>query len=155
MHGLGGYHGWRWIFIIEGIATVLLGFVGYIFIVDFPEDARRTRNFLTTEEIEIMVNRIDEDRGDAHVPKFDIREYLANAADWKIWVLAMNFGLTSMVIYAVAYFLPIVLRDELGFAVVEAQTLNAPVRSPNTSFFCSPKLTPPDSSVMCLAAFLA
>ncbi|KAG7414581.1 putative transporter [Fusarium oxysporum f. sp. rapae] len=64
--------------------------------------------------------------GDAHSTEFSLRAYLENAIDWKVWILAINFDLTSMVIYAVAYFLPIVLRDGLGFSVVEAQTLNAP-----------------------------
>ncbi|RKL23305.1 hypothetical protein BFJ68_g1511 [Fusarium oxysporum] len=126
MDGLAGYEGWRWIFIMEGVVTALLGFVGYIFIVDFPENARQTKRFLTAEEVDIMVSRIDADRGDAHSTEFSLRPYLENALDWKVWILAINFGLTSMVIYAVAYFLPIVLRDGLGFSVVEAQTLNAP-----------------------------
>ncbi|KAM0543265.1 hypothetical protein ACHAPJ_012411 [Fusarium lateritium] len=126
MNGLAGYEGWRWIFIMEGIVTALLGFVGYVFIVDFPENARQTKRFLTAEEVDIMVSRIDADRGDAHATEFSLRPYLENALDWKAWILAANFGLTSMVIYAVAYFLPIVLRDGLGFPVVQAQTLNAP-----------------------------
>ncbi|EXL71855.1 hypothetical protein FOPG_12485 [Fusarium oxysporum f. sp. conglutinans race 2 54008] len=126
MDGLAGYEGWRWIFIMEGVVTALLGFVGYIFIVDFPENARQTKRFLTAEEVDIMISRIDADRGDAHSTEFSLRPYLENALDWKVWILAINFGLASMVIYAVAYFLPIVLRDGLGFSVVEAQTLNAP-----------------------------
>ncbi|KAH7163734.1 major facilitator superfamily domain-containing protein [Fusarium sp. MPI-SDFR-AT-0072] len=115
MHGLAGYEGWRWIFIMEGVVTALLGF-----------NARRTKRFLTAEEVDVMVSRIEADRGDAHSTEFSLRTYLENALDWKVWILAINFDLTSMVIYAVAYFLPIVLRDGLGFSVVEAQTLNAP-----------------------------
>ncbi|KAM0426025.1 hypothetical protein ACHAPT_008656 [Fusarium lateritium] len=126
MEGLGGYAGWRWIFIIEGIITVVLAVIGYIFIVDFPEDARRTRNFLTSEEIDIMINRVEADRGDAHITNFSIRPYLKNALDWKAWLLAANFGLTGLVTYAVAYFLPIVMKDGLGFSMAMAQTLNAP-----------------------------
>lgn len=145
MNGLAGYEGWRWIFIMEGVVTALLGFVGYIFIVDFPENARQTKRFLTAEEVEIMVSRIDADRGDAHSTEFSLRPYLENALDWKVWILAINFGLTSMVIYAVAYFLPIVLRDGLGFSVVEAQTLNAPV-----SF--KPMLSHPLPRLMVLSA---
>jgi uncharacterized membrane protein len=29
MDGVGGYEGWRWIFILEGIFTVLIGFASY------------------------------------------------------------------------------------------------------------------------------
>ena len=32
----GGIAGWRWIFILQGLITCLLGLAGYILIVDFP-----------------------------------------------------------------------------------------------------------------------
>ncbi|KAJ5153856.1 uncharacterized protein N7500_009295 [Penicillium coprophilum] len=37
MDGVGGYSGWRWIFIIEGAASVLLAFLCYFCLVDSPE----------------------------------------------------------------------------------------------------------------------
>lgn len=36
MGGVGGYEGWRWIFIIEGIATVLVGALGFWILPDTP-----------------------------------------------------------------------------------------------------------------------
>jgi MFS family permease len=36
MAGLGGKPGWAWIFIIEGLLTVLVGIVSFWIIVDFP-----------------------------------------------------------------------------------------------------------------------
>ena len=126
MDGLGGYSGWRWIFIIEGLITVVVAVVGWFLIMDFPEQARNKKKFLTPEEVDIMINRVDADRGDAHIEKFSIRQYLQNTLDWKAWVLAANFGLTAIVVYSVAYFLPIVLKEGLHFNLVQAQTLNAP-----------------------------
>lgn len=38
--------GWGWIFILEGLATVLLGIASYWVIQDFPDTAK----FLTAEE---------------------------------------------------------------------------------------------------------
>lgn len=127
MDGLGGYGGWRWIFIIEGIITVVVAVLGWFLIMDFPEQALENNKFLTTEEVEIMINRVDADRGDARIEKFSIWHYLENTLDWKAWILASNFGLTAIVVYSVAYFLPIVLREGLGFSIVQAQTLSAPV----------------------------
>lgn len=64
MDGVGGYAGWRWIFILEGLFTVIVGILsfwiiqgGQSFVMrafgaieklasDFPESAK----FLTTEE---------------------------------------------------------------------------------------------------------
>ncbi|OJJ60229.1 hypothetical protein ASPSYDRAFT_78444 [Aspergillus sydowii CBS 593.65] len=124
--GILAHAGWRWIFIIEGILTVAIGLLGLILIVDFPEDARRTRWFLTNTEIDIMIDRVDKDRGDAHVTPFALKEYLKYALEWQGWLLAVNFLMTAVVIYAVAYFLPIVLQQGLGFDVAKAQTLTAP-----------------------------
>jgi len=36
MDGIAGYRGWRWIFIIEGVITCVLGIAGYFALVDFP-----------------------------------------------------------------------------------------------------------------------
>ncbi|BCS23773.1 uncharacterized protein APUU_40217A [Aspergillus puulaauensis] len=126
MDGIQGHAGWRWIFIIEGVLTVAIGLLGVILIVDFPEDARRTRWFLTDAEIDIMIDRVDKDRGDAHVTPFVLKEYLKYALEWQGWLLAVNFLMSAIVIYAVSYFLPIVLRQGLGFDVAKAQTLTAP-----------------------------
>src|SRR4051794_9806651 len=36
MNGLGGYAGWRWIFIMEGLATVVMGIACFFVLVDSP-----------------------------------------------------------------------------------------------------------------------
>src|ERR1700760_77745 len=43
MDGVAGLAGWRWIFILEGIATVLVALLAFFFVYDFPE----TASFLT------------------------------------------------------------------------------------------------------------
>jgi hypothetical protein len=127
MDGIAGHAGWRWIFIWEGIITAIIAITGFIFLVDFPEDAHKTKFFLHDEEIKIMVDRVDRDRGDAHVTEFNIWSYLAEAKDWKCWCFATNFGLAGLVTYSASYFLPIILRESLGFDVAKAQCLTAPV----------------------------
>lgn len=128
MDGIAGHAGWRWIFIWEGIITAIIAIIGYIFLVDFPEDAHKTRFFLDDEEIKIMVDRVERDRGDAHVTEFKLWSYLAEAKDWKCWCFAANFGLAGLVTYSASYFLPIILRESLGFDVAKSQCLTAPVR---------------------------
>jgi hypothetical protein len=115
------------IFIWEGIITAIIAVVGYILLVDFPEDAHKTKFFLKDDELQLMVDRVDRDRGDAHVTEFNIWKYLAEAKDWKCWCFAINFGLSGLVTYSASYFLPIILRDSLGFGVARSQTLTAPV----------------------------
>lgn len=54
MHGVGGLEGWRWIFILEGIATVLVAIFAYFALYDFPE----TASFLTEEERAFVIYRL-------------------------------------------------------------------------------------------------
>ena len=95
-----------------------------------------------------MIDRVDHDRGDAHLTKFSLKGYLKVSTDWKVWYVrlflalrwpkqansgnprffASNFGLSAVVTYAVAYFLPIVLMDGLGYSQIDALCLPAPVR---------------------------
>lgn len=55
MAGLAGLSGWRWIFVMEGIITMLLGIAGYWLLVDFPDSKRKTWNFLGPREREWQV----------------------------------------------------------------------------------------------------
>ena len=126
MDGVGGRAGWRWIYIWEGVLTVIIAALGYIFLVDFPEDARKSWKFLKEDEIVTMIDRVERDRGDAHITKFDFWKYLQQGKDWKVWCFATNFGLSGLVTYSVSYFLPIILRETLGFDVAKSQCLTAP-----------------------------
>ena len=57
MNGVKGYSGWRWIFILEGIATCVLACASYFVIPDFPEDA----SWLRAEERQFMTKRLSTD----------------------------------------------------------------------------------------------
>ncbi len=54
MNGVGGYAGWRWIFILEGLLTVVVGVMSFWTLYDFPD----TAPFLTTEERAWVVHRL-------------------------------------------------------------------------------------------------
>ena len=58
--------------------------------------------------------------------RFRVGQYLRNALDLKVWGFASLFGLTTTCTYAIAYFLPIILEDGMGFSVGAAQCLIAP-----------------------------
>ncbi|KAF2403916.1 MFS general substrate transporter [Trichodelitschia bisporula] len=126
MQGLRGYKGWRWIFIMEGIITCLVAVYGWFGLVGFPDDKRRNKGFLTDRERRFIVARVNADRGDADTEPFDIRKFLGAGLDLKIWGFAMLFGMTTTVTYAIAYFLPVILRRGMGFGIGASQCLVAP-----------------------------
>lgn len=89
MEGVGGLRGWRWIFILEGIITFVLGSLGYVFIIDFPDKSTNPglilrKPFLSMEEAKIILERIDEDRGDAVVDKLTWKKVMFYLKDWKV-----------------------------------------------------------------------
>lgn len=91
MDGLSNYAGWRWIFIMEGLLTSLIGFAGYIFMVNFPEQAHEAWGFLTQREGAYIVRRINRDRQDAGLDKFSFAKFLKPARDAKVWGFALMF----------------------------------------------------------------
>ncbi|KAF7192573.1 putative transporter [Pseudocercospora fuligena] len=86
MEGVGGLEGWRWIFILEGIVTVVIGASLYWTLPDSPA----TCSFLTADEKDIIERRLMQDAGTkaGHVNTHDgfqwhfLREALL---EWKIW----------------------------------------------------------------------
>lgn len=109
MDGLAGLRGWRWIFIVEGVISCLVGILSYVFLVDFPEEADRSWRFLSTSERDFIVRRVNRDRADAVTEPFSWTAYLEAATDVKVWVFAFMFFCVTTVGYSINYFLPIIL----------------------------------------------
>ena len=83
MDGIGGKAGWAWIFILEGLATVLAGIVSFWIIQDFPD----TATFLTEEERTFVVRRLQADSQHSAAGE-DLRWHYIwrSLLDWKTWV---------------------------------------------------------------------
>ena len=82
MTGLGGYNGWRWIFIIEGLLTVAFAIPSKLFIVDWPESTK----FLTTDERQMLLHRLRIDTSEARMDRLDSKARRRVLGDWKIYV---------------------------------------------------------------------
>ncbi len=54
MDGIQGHSGWRWIFILEGLLTMVVGILTAFLLIDFPEDAA----WLTPEERQYRHERL-------------------------------------------------------------------------------------------------
>ena len=54
MNGIQGHSGWRWIFILEGLFTMVVGMLTAFLLTDFPEDA----GWLTPEERQYIYARL-------------------------------------------------------------------------------------------------
>ncbi|KAI0834763.1 major facilitator superfamily MFS-1 [Hypoxylon sp. FL0890] len=126
MDGVAGLQGWRWIFIIEGVLTCLLASLGYWLLVDFPESKRLSWSFLSQRERNWIIKRVNADRGDVVAPKFKLRSWLKGGMDLRVWGYAMIAFCSNTLTYSLAYFLPLILRNNLGFSEGVTMCLIAP-----------------------------
>ncbi|EON61844.1 hypothetical protein W97_01062 [Coniosporium apollinis CBS 100218] len=126
LHERGGLEGWRWMFLVQGTITCVLGVLTYWWIVDFPENAHRSFHFLSKEEAEIAAARIQKDRGDVKPDGFALRKILRHAADPKVYGFCLMYFLLNLVSTSLSYFLPIILQKGMGFSSDKSILLSAP-----------------------------
>jgi MFS family permease len=126
LHGKAGLAGWRWIFLIEGLLTIFVAFLGAILLVGFPDQWTPKWHFLSEREVKFVMRKVDEDRGDAQVEPFSMGKYLKGGADWKIWCYALIFFGSTTISYALAYFMPDILMENLHFDKKMTQIMGAP-----------------------------
>ncbi|KIM80617.1 hypothetical protein PILCRDRAFT_789396 [Piloderma croceum F 1598] len=90
MNGTAGLLAWSWIFILEGIVTVLVGFLSLFVLVDFPSTAK----FLTLEERALTIYLINTEYNNSSVGEeeaFAVRHVWAAFTDWQVWVLSLSY----------------------------------------------------------------
>ncbi|CEL62758.1 putative transporter C1002,16c OS=Schizosaccharomyces pombe (strain 972 / ATCC 24843) GN=SPAC1002.16c PE=3 SV=1 [Rhizoctonia solani AG-1 IB] len=120
MHGVGGRPGWAWIFILEGILTVIVAVAAYWLVPNWPERA----SFLTESEKARLIARSKHDS--AGVSEEFKWKYVREAlADHLVWAYAFLFHGFAFVLYSLSLFLPTIIAG-LGYASWEAQLLTVP-----------------------------
>ncbi|KAK1585281.1 major facilitator superfamily domain-containing protein [Colletotrichum navitas] len=126
LNGAANLKGWSWIFVIEGIVTCIIGIVGYFLLVGFPDAQKQTWKFLSEKETAWVISRVQNDRGDAKLPAFGIKKFLRGGGDVKVWALAVIYFNNALINFSLSFFLPIILKDNMGFSTGKAQILTAP-----------------------------
>ncbi|CAI7622986.1 unnamed protein product [Penicillium glandicola] len=72
MRGVQGREGWRWLFLIEALITIVIGFLSFLFLVPGPTQTKtwwNPKGYFTEKEEKIIVNRVlrdDPSKGDMH-----------------------------------------------------------------------------------------
>ncbi|GAA6033948.1 hypothetical protein JCM8097_000423 [Rhodosporidiobolus ruineniae] len=119
----GGLKNWGWIFVIEGLFTVLVGLSAYWWIPGYPHDAK----FLTDREKAILLARLSEDGGDsAEKEPFTWSGVWEALKDPLVLAYAWLFHGFAFPLYSLSLFLPTIIA-QLGFASWKAQLLTVPV----------------------------
>ena len=113
MDGVGGFDGWQWLFLIEALPAVLLGFVTYFYLTDRPTDA----HWLTADERAWLSDRLDAERRQ--------REAVHDLSVWqaifnpRVWALSLVYFGAVACLYGVGFWLPQIIK---AFGLSNAMT---------------------------------
>ncbi|EPQ30188.1 uncharacterized protein PFL1_02304 [Pseudozyma flocculosa PF-1] len=116
--------GWSFIFIFEGLLTILVGVVAYFVLFDDVSKAK----FLSTNEKVYYEERIRFDGSD--IPMNDeFRWSFVKAAftDWKTLFSLVTYVSTIVPLYSIALTLPAILKTTLKYPAIESNLLTVPV----------------------------
>ncbi|TVY34449.1 putative transporter [Lachnellula subtilissima] len=122
MHNVGGKPGWAWIFILEGLATVLCGFLSFFLVHDFPD----TATFLSEQDRARVVRRLKLDQqSSAEHEEFKMSYFWSAVKDWKMYMGMFIYMGADMPLYAFSLFLPSIVAG-MGYKGNQAQLMTVP-----------------------------
>ncbi|RDW64563.1 uncharacterized protein DSM5745_09974 [Aspergillus mulundensis] len=121
LDGARGLESWRWIFIIEGSATVLIAIFALFILPNYPSNT----SWLSPEERAVAEWRLISDAGQVDEDNEDWSYGFKMAfKDWRLYVFALTF-LCIQVASATSNFFPTVVKT-LGFNTVNTLLLTVP-----------------------------
>lgn len=127
MDGIGGLAGWRWIFLLEGIATVSAGVLCFFTMIDSPS---LSSNWLTPEEIRYLELRqqAEPSRRATAARKskgLNVKVLRAVVSDWQIYLQALIYWSNTVPNNGLKFTMPQIMKN-MGFTSSNAQLLTLP-----------------------------
>lgn len=123
MDGICGLRGWRWIMIIEGMPTAVIGVATWFFLANDPE----TAYYLGDEERNIAVIRRSRQLGQTEsAQKFHWADVKEGALDWKIYAFCTGQFGADVMLYGYSTFLPSIIQGMGSWSTPQVQALTIP-----------------------------
>ncbi|KAJ4144718.1 hypothetical protein LMH87_003590 [Akanthomyces muscarius] len=125
LHDAHGIAGWRWLFIIEGVATIAVACVSYFILLDYPSTSAK----LTAEESKLSALRIMHDGiangglGERRLSHW--RAFMAAVSDPRTYMF-MVLVMLDLGAGTISYFIPTITLT-LGYDTVKAQYMTVPI----------------------------
>lgn len=110
-HGLGGLHGWQWMFMVEGLLATVVGVWAYFYLDNKPADAKWL-NAAEKDEL-TRVLAAEESHKTTHGPA----HLLSAMRNMKVLHFALIYFLIQMSVYGVVFYLPTQVANLLGTKV--------------------------------------
>ncbi|CAO3587258.1 unnamed protein product [Absidia cylindrospora] len=118
-----GLASWRWMFIIEGVPTILLGILCLLFLPNYPETA--SPRWLNSDEKRLAIQRGNAEGKGNNGDGLDWRQVSVALLDYKTWMISFINGAAVLCHASFSIFLPTLVKA-MGFQALQAQLLSAP-----------------------------
>ncbi|VUC22202.1 unnamed protein product [Clonostachys rosea] len=121
--GARGLSGWQYLFLFEGLVTVVFGVAVKFILPDFPPTAK----WLTDKEKAFIQARLPPNAPRAAEEDFNIKEIIEALKDRRLWLFTLIWATFTVGTSGVRFYQPTVIAN-LGFTTIaRAQLLNLPI----------------------------
>ncbi len=107
MHEVNGWSGWQWLFLLEGIPSVLAGVVTMFYLTNKPQEAK----WLSDEEKRLVLADLERDHGSLGEREHSFLGALRNP---KIWLMVVIFFCVIAANSSLTFFAPTLVKG-LGY----------------------------------------
>ena len=121
LDGVAGLDGWQWLFLVEGLPAIALGFVTLRYLDERPRDA----DWLEPEEREFLTAEVERER--------ELREALGGQrlrdalGSGRVWLLGLIYFILLAAAFGLTFFVPDLVQDRTGLQRLRG---GRPVRHP-------------------------
>ncbi len=105
LDGANGWHGWQWLFLVQGLPASVLGIVAYLYLQDKPEDAK----WLSTTEKTVLRDHLEHDHG--------LVEGAGHGSFWqllrdpKVYLMSLVYFLLLGATYTMVFWAPTLIKS--------------------------------------------
>ncbi|KXS09480.1 MFS general substrate transporter [Gonapodya prolifera JEL478] len=122
LNGTAGLEGWRWIFLSEGIPSIIAGVLVWFFLPNFPQTETK---WLTDRERYIAISRLPPTAPSHTHKSFEFGELVKTVSNPWTWVFNLSNFCVNAQLYTVSYFNPTIIKN-LGYTSYIAQLMTVP-----------------------------
>jgi MFS family permease len=109
LDGVGGLAGWQWLFVVEGLPAVVLGFVVLRVLPEVPSQAR----WLTPAEQTALTTQLEEEAALSAL-KGSVHSVRGALTSGRMWLLAAVYFTIPVELYALSFWLPQIVKGASG-----------------------------------------
>jgi MFS family permease len=104
--GWAGWDGWRWLFVLEAVPSVIAGLVVLVWLPDGPSSAR----WLSPDEQSAILQTMAAEHDHRPAPHHS-RGLRAAMADGRVWALSFAYLSTAIALYGVNFWMPTIIQE--------------------------------------------